>query len=371
MSDRNITLNRLPRLGWDSGTAYDFFVSLEVLHKPDEYGLRASWAAGVRSRLPTEERKLLEDIQSFLWLPFHWVNQLPEPKDATSALWALRQTSPAERMLALTDCYENKDFSAVYRKVAETRSWDENDVETIRGYLNQHKKEKQYLARFFKGLPKHLDWWTRPEEFGELYLSALQAFYQVFFAEEEKRIAPYLQDALSHAQALAERLDLPDLLVELSQGVHFDEGFDVSDLILIPGFWNTPLVMWSKVTPDTTLLLFGARPEDASLIPGEVIPESMLRSLKALADPTRLQILRYLSEGNLTPAQLSRRLRLRAPTVIHHLNALRLAGLVHLAVDSEGERSYAARLEAISGTFSNMGEFLGSEMKTVRELIQG
>ena len=39
-----------PQLTWDIGTAYDFFMSLEVLHHPDDYGLRASWAAGVRSR---------------------------------------------------------------------------------------------------------------------------------------------------------------------------------------------------------------------------------------------------------------------------------------------------------------------------------
>jgi len=370
MSDYKKTPVDQLRLSWDSGSAYDFFVSLEVLHNPDDFGLRASWAAGVRSRLPSEERKLLEDIQSFLWVPFHWIHQLPEPKDATSALWSLRQTPPVERMLALADCCEMAGFAEVYKKIAERRAWDKGDVEAIREVLNQHEKEKHYLARFLKGLPRYLDWWTRPEEFGELYLSALQSFYQVFFAEEEKRIAPYLVDALAHAQAQAERLNLPDLLVELSQGVHFDESFEATELVLVPVFWSTPIVMWSKVTPETTLFMFGARPEHASLIPGEVIPESMLRSLKALADPTRLQILRYLSEENLTPAQLSRKLRLRAPTVIHHLNTLRLAGLVHLAVDSQGEKRYAARLEAVSGTFSHMDEFLGSETQAERELVQ-
>jgi DNA-binding transcriptional ArsR family regulator len=111
------------------------------------------------------------------------------------------------------------------------------------------------------------------------------------------------------------------------------------------------------------LLLFGARPAAMSLVPGEDVPDAMLRALKALADPTRLRILRYLSNQPYTPAQLSRRLRLRAPTVVHHLNALRLAGLVQLTLESETERRYAARPGAVTTTFDHLRGFIsaGSE----------
>jgi DNA-binding transcriptional ArsR family regulator len=347
-----------PHLLWDIGTAYDFFASLDVLHNPDEYGLRASWAAGVRSRLPIAERKLLEDVQSFIWVPLHWIYNLPAPKDAASALWTLRQTPPSERLFALTACCEMEEFVAVLQGVAERRSWDKDDVEAIRVAITQAKKDQKHAAQFLKTLPKYLDWWTRLDEFGELYLSTLQSFYQVFFAEEEKRIAPYLQEALDRAQELAARLEFPELFVELSQGVHFDESLNTPELILAPAYWSTPLVLWGKVSNESTLFLYGARPADATLIPGEAIPEAVLRALKALADPTRLQILRYLNEEQLTPAQLSRRLRLRAPTVIHHLGALRLAGLVHLIMDKEGEKRYAARLDAIPSIFASLGNYL-------------
>jgi DNA-binding transcriptional ArsR family regulator len=358
MSNRPPAQPDQPRLIWDIGTAYDFFASLDVLHNPDEYGLRASWAAGVRSRLPVAERKLLEDVQSFIWVPLHWIYNLPAPKDVASALWSLRQTLPPERLMALNSSSEMEDFTAVYRSVAERRAWDKGDVEAIRELLNREKKDQKHAAQFLKALPKYLDWWTRPAEFGELYLSALQSFYQVFFAEEEKRIAPYLQEALDRAQELAAQLEFSDLLADLSQGVHFGGDFDTPELVLAPAFWSTPLVLWGKVSPDSTLLLYGARPADATLIPGEAIPEVVLRALKALADPTRLQILRYLNEEQLTPAELSRRLRLRAPTVIHHLSALRLAGLVHLIMDNDGEKRYAARLGAVPGIFSSLGKYL-------------
>jgi DNA-binding transcriptional ArsR family regulator len=84
----------------------------------------------------------------------------------------------------------------------------------------------------------------------------------------------------------------------------------------------------------------------------------LLRALKALADPTRLRILRYLSHEALTPSELSRRLRLRAPTVIHHLSALRLAGLVHLTLESETEKRYTIRPEGVDLSCALLKKFL-------------
>lgn len=344
-----------PNIKWDMGTAYDFFISLEVLHEPETYGLRPSWAAGVRSRLPATERKFLEEVQPFIW-PYHVVYNLPSPKDATAVLWALRRLPPAQRPQTLVIGPETKaEVAQVLKRVADQRRWDERDVEDFKRGVQEHKR-----AQVQKILPRFLKWWVQPEAFGELYLSALQAYYQVFFADEEKRLLPYLQRGLTGAQELAKRLSPAELLVELSQGVHFETTLKVSELILIPVFWSTPLVIFPQIGPDQRLFMFGVRPAEVSLIPGEMIPDTMLRALKALADPTRLRILRYLTQESLTPAQLARRLRLRAPTVTHHLNALRLAGLVHLTLEPNEERRYAARLEAIRSIFDHLQGFLES-----------
>jgi DNA-binding transcriptional ArsR family regulator len=83
--------------------------------------------------------------------------------------------------------------------------------------------------------------------------------------------------------------------------------------------------------------------------------------MKALADPTRLRILRYLSAEPLTPAELARRLRLRAPTVVHHLHTLRLARLVHLTLENEGRR-YQARRRAIDEACSMLEEYLDKDV---------
>ncbi|MBK5109300.1 MAG: winged helix-turn-helix transcriptional regulator, partial [Anaerolineales bacterium] len=136
---------------------------------------------------------------------------------------------------------------------------------------------------------------------------------------------------------------------------------EVTELVFVPSYWITPLILFNSLTPQQMIFVYGARPADASLVPGEVVPDALLRGLKALAEPTRLKIMRYLSQEHLSPAQLSRRLRLRPPTVVHHLELLRLAGLVRLNLEVPGERKYAARLEGLEDTFNNITEFLQAD----------
>jgi DNA-binding transcriptional ArsR family regulator len=104
--------------------------------------------------------------------------------------------------------------------------------------------------------------------------------------------------------------------------------------------------------------MFGCRPENETLIPGEVVPETMLKGLQALGDSTRLRILKYLAGQPLTPTELAVRLRLRAPTVVHHLNLLRLAGLVVVELYPQGERRYALRRAGLEGLTDTLAYFL-------------
>jgi DNA-binding transcriptional ArsR family regulator len=353
-----------PQLQWGNGTAYDLFMSLVVLHKPGEFGVRGAWAAGVRARLAPEDRDALENGQLLWGVPVHWIYSLPQPQDAATALLALAQVPDSERMrlLALGPdvCKEKIDL---FEEVAEKRAWTESDLEAYQAACqssSEHGADRHQPTP--KKMAKMLDLWAQAEEFGEQYLEALRNYQEAFFAEEERRIRPVLQTALERAQALAEKLSLLDLLEELTQGVRLDVPPAGKVLVLVPSFWSTPLVYMGMAGKDRLVWLFGARPSDASLVPGEVIPETLLRALKALSDPTRLRILRDLCQETLTPAQISRRLRLRAPTVTHHLKILRLAGLVQLTLsDREPARYYAARQEAVSAACDSLKAFLRPE----------
>lgn len=353
MTNTETSTTREISLRWDSGTAYEFFVSLHVLHHPDKYGIRASWAAGIRSRIPAVERKFLDEIAPFLWVPFQWLHTHPAPKDAHNMLRALEQLPAERRFIELMglETWEKQE-GKILLEVTQTGSWSDAEFAQLEKKFckGEHTQSPEALRNF-------LSWLSRPAEAGEALLMALQAYQQAFFEEEEKRVRPVLETGLARAQALATTLRLDDLITELSQGIHLGEPIQAETLTFIPAYWTTPLMIFADLDKTHSIFMFGARPVDMSAIPGELVPEGLLRTLKALADPTRLKILHYLARETVTPSELARRLHLRAPTVTHHLSELRLSGLVNLTLKGQ-EKLYSLRTEALESTFETLKHFL-------------
>ena len=342
---------------WDIGTAYDFFISQFVLHSAPDFGLRPSWAAGVRQRVSSRKREFLERIYSFAPVPLAWIATLPQPKDASQALRTIADLTPADRLPTLALTPETPpEARATLLDIATQHAWKSAQQEFLQAnYLRRDAPLKP------DALANLLTVWADPQGSGEMLLAALQEYYQVFFVEEEARIHLMLENGLAHAQELAARLPVGALIEELSRGVHLESLTTVSELTLAPSYWSSPLVFIAKPEAEKTLLLFGIRPEVGSVVPGAEVPDLLLHALKSLADPTRLRILRYLAGQPLTPTELARLLRLRPPTVVHHLNALRLAGLVHITVSENNERRYAARLETLKGINASLEEFLAKQ----------
>ncbi|AIQ65551.1 Transcriptional repressor SdpR [compost metagenome] len=54
----------------------------------------------------------------------------------------------------------------------------------------------------------------------------------------------------------------------------------------------------------------------------------MNNSFKALADPTRRQIIRLLRDKDMTAGEIAECFEMSKPSISHHLNALKAAGLV-------------------------------------------
>lgn len=341
-------------LHWDTGTAYDFFISLYVLHHPAAFGLRPLWAAGVRQRLSTPKRELLERVYSFTTVPLNWLNRLAEPKDAAALLGSLTDLPPASRIPALTLPADTPaEARHTLEEIAARGSWSTREKDRLALHLAPRSKNWKP-----SGLENLLGAWSAAAEYGEMLLPALQEYQTAFFAEEETRLRPALAKGLAHARELAERLSPDALVEELSRGVRFEGIGTGGEMVLVPSYWCTPFVFHARLRPGKTLVVFGCRPEVESVAPGAGMSDPLVGALKALGDPTRLRLLRYLAREPLSPAELARRLRLRPPTVIHHLRTLRLAGLVAVRVDEQNERRYTARPEALAGILGSVQEFL-------------
>jgi DNA-binding transcriptional ArsR family regulator len=343
----------MTKLLWETATGYDFFVSLHVLHAPDLFALRGAWAKGVRTRLPGPAREFFEETSSMLLSALYWVYTLDEPKNAETILDALAEIPPEKRYSTLMMTAEVPEgVIAVMNRIAEREKWGPGDVAALREASPNYKMGDKEVKKMF-------DQAARSAELGERTLDSLIAYYNVFFAEEEGRILPALEEAVERGKKMAEVLPYHELLSELSEGIRFEnDEVDLKEMVMAPSFWISPRILLSRAGPDRGLFFYGGRSADASIIPGEAVPDALYLTLKALADPTRLRILHYLEEEPQTPSELAKTLRLRAPTVIHHLNNLRLAGLVYVTF-GKGDKRYAARTSRVAEMYLQLRRYLG------------
>lgn len=348
-------------ISFEHGGAYDLFVSLNVLYDPEFYGVRAAWAAGMRQRLPKDTRDTLEQMVLQHEIRPYWLAKFEGSKDCQPVLARLRAHAPVERLALLEDAPAAQQ--ALFAAVAERGVWDEQDLRALQAAYETDcelpsKNEKR------RDLRRVLDFWAAAEATSEAYMSALEVYYELFFAAEEQRIAPSLERAEQQARELIASRDLSSALETLSRGVNLDVFIDRPKLLLVPSFWTTPIVLLHRKAPDTRLIIYGARAINEPLVPGEIAPDSLVNVLKALADPTRLAILKYLQNEPLLPSQLAARLRLRPATVSHHLKILRLAGLVFIRLGAGKETFYSARSEAIHHSLAALQSFLLSPDET-------
>jgi DNA-binding transcriptional ArsR family regulator len=342
---------------WKSGTAYDFFISLLALHHAGDFGLRPNWTAGVRQRLSVPQREFLERVYSYASAPLDWISNQPEPKDALPVLRAAAKLSPADRLRILTLPWDTpSEARETLDHIAERGSVTTDEKEVLGRTLTRRKEHLKAAD-----LDNLLKVWMNLEESNEQILTTLQEYYDAFFADEETRIRPALQAGLEHARELARGVTLPALVEKLSRGVRFEEVESAQEIILVPSYWSTPFIFPTTPAKGRMQIIFGCRPEVQSVAPGAETPDMLMNALKSLADPTRLRILRYLAGQPLTPTELSRRLRLRPPTVLHHLQALRLAELVAIRVSETGEKRYTARTETLNVIFASVKDFLDKQ----------
>ena len=160
------------KLLWDFGTAYDLFLSLHVLHNPDVFGLKPSWAAGVRSRLPVEQRQTLELALNVMATPFYFVHGLPKPKSSGVVIEAISKIPASMRLPAL---YFRASSPINLREILQGTT----------AQIKWTRVEKNVIIEAFKSRdldsqPTILDQlhhvWSHRDEFGEAYLAALTSY---------------------------------------------------------------------------------------------------------------------------------------------------------------------------------------------------
>ncbi|QHT62958.1 winged helix-turn-helix transcriptional regulator [Paenibacillus lycopersici] len=88
----------------------------------------------------------------------------------------------------------------------------------------------------------------------------------------------------------------------------------------------------------------------------------MNEAFKALADPTRREILRLLRERNMSAGEVADHFQISKPSISHHLNLLKQAGLV--LDERQGQNMiYSLHTTVVEDVIGWMFQILGKEGK--------
>src|SRR4051812_33961976 len=183
-------------LQWDYGTAYEFLLSMDTLFRPKVHGLAAPWAAGVRKRLSTQSQAVLKGFYGvpfsmYNYMPLHLVLEMPAPKDAAHLL-AYIEAIPGEEFMRRmhTPLVGENAAVQVMRRAVQGEKPSDADLEEYRRAVGRARilaaPPMADTRRLFAEIADSAGTKKR-------WLTAMREYHTVFFAEEEKRLAPVLK----------------------------------------------------------------------------------------------------------------------------------------------------------------------------------
>ena len=183
---------------------------------------------------------------------------------------------------------------------------------------------------------------------------ALQAWDEQYFQTANKAILDGLA-ADAAAKRTLQTVTAPDTMAEAATGgVYLAPIADVDVVVLVPQYHYRPWNLYG-LHGRVRLNLY---PADAlPPAPGEP-PPSLLRLTRALADESRLRILRFLAKAPRGFTDVVHDSGLAKSTVHHHLVALRAAGLVRVHDDGNGPVTYSLRPRALQELDERLGSYL-------------
>ena len=207
-----------------------------------------------------------------------------------------------------------------------------------------------------------------PAKMQGLIHSHLQMMWQKFLATEWQRTKPLLQASVEAFQQIElghlSHIEAARLVTDQELHTGWDRIVIADRVIFVPSPHIGPYLHKMKVTIDGQVylwLLFGARiPEGVSVSVPELSRSELLVRLNALADDTRLRMLRLLAEsGELCAPDIMQALDLSQSATSRHIRQLSATGYVSER-RREGAKCYTLNLDRVETTWQALARFLKS-----------
>jgi DNA-binding transcriptional ArsR family regulator len=333
----------------DHGSAYELVLGLRMLvddEEPGSYAVGAAWFEQARAALGAESLAAIERYSGGHELLFGYLlalaTETQAPRDAAAFLDTLAATSTRDlRLLQLGHRLQTFRGGISHETIERAAAGDvDASNELLAGCLDWQRAAYEYV------LSRNEDEVKRDLE------TACRGWHDAVLHPDEQATARVLKRSARAARALAERLAVDDLIDTLTSGIRYAPEPGIRRILLVPHVVSRP---WSIFTEagDTKLVCYGVA---ETQITGDTPPDPLVAAYKALADETRLRILRRLAEGPASLHELTAMLGLAKSTVHGHMLVLRTGGLV--VADVSRKTGYRLRRETLAESAALLETYL-------------
>ena len=354
LHDLSSARSRRTRISVDASPLYDLLLVMWSVFgaddKAESHSVGKDWFDEFRKRLSPETLEVATRASKFgeLWVALLPIVETAPDRSIDAALAWLEASDPVwlrEALLSEKFC----DVSPVIRAAA-ARGEDEA-VAAVLAEANTMNMEET----FCKSLESFLE--LPADEVIPPLVQALGRVRSEAFAEyEQDWAAAQSRDAATRQPMIDSATSTKDLIESITNGIAYDIPQGVRRIVFVPSVSLRP---WTLITDhDDALLICYPVAEEHLVLDPEAPPSSLLAVYKALGDDKRMRLLRKLSEGPATLAELTEHMGMAKSTVFHHMAVLRAAGLVRVLFVDGQVSAYGLRLDSIPDHASLLQEYL-------------
>jgi len=331
--------------------------SLVLLTLAEDMSGFDEWVYRTRAVMSAEER----DMNQLVMIGLYYATR-PTVSFASFPLFVehLANESPLALRNQILDAY----IAVVHMKEGgdERPSYDDilRDVNTFLGFLRRGFDAPNFVPEIERRAYTYL---IDPPAMQELIVTHLRSMWYKYLAVEWERVRPTLQRAVRAFEGIDLNSLSPEEAVEfvIGRSIKKDKWCivfeDFDQITFVPSAHVGPYTRWST-TGRRAWLIFGARlPEGAADDP-ELSRAELLVRLNALADDTRLGLLRLVAEqGELRSQDIMQLLDLSQSGASRHLQQLTAAGFLSER-RCNGAKCYVLNHDRLDMTLQALGAFL-------------
>jgi DNA-binding transcriptional ArsR family regulator len=354
LHDLSSARSRRVRISVDSSPLYDLLLVMWSVFgaddKAESHSVGKDWFENFRKRLSPETLAAAAKASAFgeLWVALLPIVETAPDRSIDAAIAWLEASDPIwlrEALLAEKFCEVSPEVRA------EAARGDEQAVSTILAEASTMKLDEA----FCKSLESFLEL-PATDVIPPLTEAMRRVRAEAFAEYEEEWAAAQARDAAARQPSIEASVSTKDLIETITNGIAYDIPQGVRRVVFIPSVSLRP---WTLITDhDDALLVCYPVAEEHLVLDPEAPPSSLLAVYKALGDDKRMRLLRKLSEGPATLAELTEHVGMAKSTVFHHMAVLRAAGLVRVLFVDGQVSTYALRLESIPDHSSLLKQYL-------------